>query len=1269
MNSLKSKLSNLISSTRKDSSVLARLNPTHLGFANFVTQDTLDAFFNSNVKEIELNLFVDLKRVEAELKQASSFEVFLQVLDKYQIMLSNTKKLTLKKNFELLDLKNEMIRDALNYLENIKAKLNGLQRKAKEIQKDKNTWNLYLTRYFLKGLSPYKKLVINAPILMYKVELVKKDIQLFLKKVDDNPDLNEKLIVFLQKDIEKGEKSIFDFAAFTDINQNIKQLESVTEKQIAINPQPFLNFVLESNDELTNKYPKLTIEDRVCFGIFEPSGGKLKQDLEVLIRNNLVDEIFEAVPTVSIEQIKSGDVENKHKILQIDKLDLYQRLAVNAALKENLLIYGPPGTGKSEVISNIIANVLFNQKDVLMVSEKAAALEVLNKRLKDLKIFMLLIYEIKDKNTFYESIQTLTNFIGSSWIYNQLNLDNNNQNSYEIDRNLKVIEEFNQYLLQLNDFKTTEFDGHSFYDLIQLLNQFGAKDFFDTISKSNLESKYNELIAKFDNDQNFFFVQLEQFYNFCNANNLTANDQFNTFYNQAYWIQYAFKFLNINAIDERLVVFTKSNANKLNALIGNNSQYLQVLKADPFKFYDDGKRFLNFKKDFEAMLNPQFFKDPHKTLGVIKQFLFVFNNAKSGDKKFILDNFVKSFEIIEKKSFKNLFYSKNFSEQDQHLLNRMNEIVKSMFNDYGDFNLILNNLETFNPVAVKYFFDESIFDAKYFDFINNKFLNFDFETYSLYYQFRIDLTKWNIFKKICFLKHQFETNYGTFLTLELIQEKIDLANNIVWDNVAKNLKLIVKNNILQRLVRLDNNDKNLLKKAIQVATLKKRPSIYNYLSTYASVLKYIFPIWVARPETAALFVPLKKGFFNYGIYDEASQMFLERAYPLLYRTRINIIAGDDKQLKPTNFFASKSIDDDIDYEIDDLDVEESLLDRANSTFFNKIMLQNHYRSDYQELIEFSSAYIYDHELNYASKNILNDKDYKPLEVINVNGNFVDQKNVAEANAVVELLNKYVNQFNSILVVSLNLQQTNLIKSLIEKNSELNAAVFEKYQNQEIDVINLENVQGNEADLVIMSIGFGKKGDNEKISANFGPIIQDGGRNRLNVIITRAKKKMVVVKSMYGYEIRESTNKNLLVFKNFIDYLDKAIKISRNKNNFVSDDKNNANYTIDFKNEFCAFLTNVANSFNLKLLQDYDIGNSKIDFALVNQDNFVVLLIQFEKWQQQFNFFERKKDIDNLNFLMARNYKAIKICDHEWATKKEAIMKKINQIIQYYDEFN
>ncbi|KAM9915217.1 hypothetical protein OXX59_010603, partial [Metschnikowia pulcherrima] len=54
----------------------------------------------------------------------------------------------------------------------------------------------------------------------------------------------------------------------------------------------------------------------------------------------------------------------------------------------------------------------------------------------------------------------------------------------------------------------------------------------------------------------------------------------------------------------------------------------------------------------------------------------------------------------------------------------------------------------------------------------------------------------------------------------------------------------------------------------------------------------------------------------------------------------------------------------------------------------------------------------------------------------------------------------------------------------------------------------EQVQGDERDVVLFSVAFSKQA-NGKIPSNFGPLSNVGGERRLNVAITRARRKNIV----------------------------------------------------------------------------------------------------------------------------------------------------------------
>ena len=73
------------------------------------------------------------------------------------------------------------------------------------------------------------------------------------------------------------------------------------------------------------------------------------------------------------------------RTLQPISADSSQLRAIrDAAVGRSFVMHGPPGTGKSQTITNIIANALYDGKRVLFVSEKKAALEVVQKRLEEI---------------------------------------------------------------------------------------------------------------------------------------------------------------------------------------------------------------------------------------------------------------------------------------------------------------------------------------------------------------------------------------------------------------------------------------------------------------------------------------------------------------------------------------------------------------------------------------------------------------------------------------------------------------------------------------------------------------------------------------------------------------------------------------------------------------------------------------------------------------------------------------------------------------------
>ena len=58
----------------------------------------------------------------------------------------------------------------------------------------------------------------------------------------------------------------------------------------------------------------------------------------------------------------------------------------------SFVMQGPPGTGKSQTITNIISEAMADGKKILFVSEKAAALQVVLKRLTEVHLDDFLVH-------------------------------------------------------------------------------------------------------------------------------------------------------------------------------------------------------------------------------------------------------------------------------------------------------------------------------------------------------------------------------------------------------------------------------------------------------------------------------------------------------------------------------------------------------------------------------------------------------------------------------------------------------------------------------------------------------------------------------------------------------------------------------------------------------------------------------------------------------------------------------------------------------------
>ncbi len=315
------------------------------------------------------------------------------------------------------------------------------------------------------------------------------------------------------------------------------------------------------------------------------------------------------------------------------------------------------------------------------------------------------------------------------------------------------------------------------------------------------------------------------------------------------------------------------------------------------------------------------------------------------------------------------------------------------------------------------------------------------------------------------------------------------------------------------------------------------------------------PVWLMNPDVASRVLPLRPGMFDGIIYDEASQMPVEYALPSLYRARVTVISGDEKQMPPSSFFSARLESDEsgeFDGEVpnDDASAEEratfeetwsrreikdcpDLLQLGRACLPVR-RLKVHYRSEYRELIGFSNAAFYGGDLSVPVRHPESTvRTAKPIEVIRVDGLYTDQTNPDEADRVVEVLAQIWQQSYeerpSVGIVTFNRKQADLIEEKLENRAEHDPVFREAYrlESQRVEdgadmavfVKNVENVQGDERDVIVFSSTFGRNKQGAFLRL-FGVLGQIGGERRLNVAVTRARRKVIMVTSLPVAEISD-----------------------------------------------------------------------------------------------------------------------------------------------------
>lgn len=420
------------------------------------------------------------------------------------------------------------------------------------------------------------------------------------------------------------------------------------------------------------------------------------------------------------------------------------------------------------------------------------------------------------------------------------------------------------------------------------------------------------------------------------------------------------------------------------------------------------------------------------------------------------------------------------------------------------------------------------------------------------------------------------------------------------------------------------------------------------------------PIWAMSPIQVASYLP-RKQMFDLVIFDEASQVKPEMAIPSIMRGRTIVVAGDSNQLPPTNFFSGGGLDL-IDEEIEDVEVEsatkdsESILEAMERIVGSRRRrLLWHYRSRDERLITLSNIEIYDNSLTTFPASDSVDAVRHELVPPGKNKKVASGEQNDEVQHVLSLIARHSREHpdESLGVITFGINNLKRLEMALArartKDPDLDSWL-DGHLSEPFFLKNLERVQGDERDAIIISTGYGKDSSG-KMNLRWGPLNSENGRRRLNVAISRAKRRMTLVTNfslaeLAEQKVREGTGVEL--FKKFLDYMGNEGTSYQHSSSLIPLNP----FEIDVKRKLEAQ--------GLSLVSQFGVGNYRIDFAVRDprNPNQFLLAVEADGASYHSSHIARERDRLRQMLLESRGWRFHRIWSTEWFRDSDSEVQRV-----------
>ena len=440
--------------------------------------------------------------------------------------------------------------------------------------------------------------------------------------------------------------------------------------------------------------------------------------------------------------------------------------------------------------------------------------------------------------------------------------------------------------------------------------------------------------------------------------------------------------------------------------------------------------------------------------------------------------------------------------------------------------------------------------------------------------------------------------------------------------------------------------------------------IRELINRAGGALQGLKPCFMMSPLSVSQYLAPNAINFDVLLIDEASQLRPEEALGVIARAKQIVIVGDPKQLPPTSFFqVAKEETTEADSIVDE---SESILDSCIELYNPVRRLKWHYRSQHESLIDFSNKHFYDNDLMVfpSPSSIKSDEfgvKYTYIEDGYYQGGAHYRHNQKEAEVIVSYIEKQILKYpeRSLGVGTFNNSQKELIQQLVDEKEKTNkelAAYIERWseRNEEFFIKNLESLQGDERDVIYISTTYGKDIEQKRVMQRFGPINQEGGWRRLNVLITRSKQKMHLFTSLKSDEIRvkESSSRGLKALRSFLKFLEQG-SISHQANKSLNENSN-----------FATAIAKILHERGIKTASNIGVSGYFLDLVVL-ADNGEDALLAIECDGENYFASKSASDRDRLKYevLKRLGWKTYRIWSVDWYKNRTNEIEKLLEVVE------